>query len=96
MRLQNRLDEADIAIQASMERLKEVPVQLKAAQDAFSQKTAQYNAGIADIAELTNVSYLLYSAEASQVQARTDLLHTLLEKAVTNNTLTDFINRFNH
>ena len=74
--------------------MKEIPVQLKAAQDAFSQKTAQYNAGLVNIAELTDVSYLLFSAETDQVGATTDLLNTLLQKAITNNTLNDFLNQF--
>ncbi len=92
--LQNQLQQADVDIQAALDRMKEIPVQLKAAQDAFSQKTAQYNAGLANIAELTDVSYLLFSAEIDQVGGTTDLLNTLLQKAITNNTLSIFLNQF--
>ena len=92
--LESQLQQADIAIQAAVNKLREIPVQLKAAQDAFSQKEAQYNAGLVNIAELTNVSYLLYSAETDQVSAQTDLFVTLLQKAITNNTLNNFISQF--
>src|ERR1017187_341772 len=92
--LETQLQQADIDIQAALDRVKEIPIQLKAAQDAFSQKTAQYDAGLVNIVELTNVSYLLYSAESDQVSAKTDLLNTMLQKAVTNNSLTIFLNQF--
>ena len=93
--LENQLQQADIDIQAALDRVKEIPIQLKAAQDAFAQKTAQYDAGLINIVELTNVSYLLNSAETDMVTAKTDLLNTLLHKAVTNNSLNIFINQFN-
>jgi len=94
--LESQMQQADVDILAALDRLKEVPIQLKAAQDAFSQKSAQYNAGLVNIAELTDVSYLLFSAETDQVGAKTDLLNTLLQKAITNNTLTIFLNQFNY
>jgi len=92
--LENQLQQADIAIQAAIDREKEIPLQLKAAQDAFSQKSAQYDAGFANISELTDASYLLYKAETDEVESLSDLLNTLLQKAVTNNTLNSFLNSF--
>ena len=92
--LSNQLNQSDIAIKASLDKIKEIPVLLKASQDAYSQKLAQYNAGLINIVELTNVSYLLYSAETDEVEARSELLNTLLQKAVTNNTLNTFLNTF--
>ena len=92
--LTNQLNQSDIAIQASIDKLKEIPVQLKASRDAYAQKFAQYNAGLINIVELTNVSYLLYSAETDEVEARSELLNTLLRKAVTNNTLNSFLSKF--
>jgi len=92
--LSTQLDQSDIAIQASLDKLREIPVQLKASQDAFAQKLAQYNSGLATIVELTNVSYLLFSAETDEIEARSELLNTLLQKAVTNNTLNSFISHF--
>jgi len=92
--LQNQLQQADIAIESVLEREREIPIQLQAAQNAFSQKLAQYNAGIANIAELTDASYLLYRAETDAVEIQSDLLNTLLLKAVANNTLNTFLSNF--
>ena len=92
--LSTQLNQADIAIQASLDKLKEIPVQLKASQDAYAQKLAQYNSGLINIVELTDVSYLLYRAETDEVEARSELLNTLLQKAVTNNTLNSFLSHF--
>ena len=77
-----------------LRREKEIPLQLKAAQDAFAQKSAQYNAGLANITELTEASYLLYKAETDEVEASSNLLNTLLQKSVTNNTLNTFLANF--
>ena len=92
--LQNQLQQADIAIQSVLDREREIPIQLKAAREAFSQKSAQYNAGIANIAELTDASYLLYRAETNAVEIQSDLLNTLLQKAAANNTLNTFLSNF--
>ncbi len=92
--LNNQLQQADIAIQAVLNRAREIPIQLRAAQNAFSQKSAQYNAGIANIAELTDASYLLYRAETDAVEIQSDLLNTLLQKAIANNTLNTFLSNF--
>jgi len=92
--LSTQLDQSDIAIQASLDKLREIPVQLKASRDAYAQKLAQYDSGLVTIVELTNVSYLLFSAETDEIDARSELLNTLLQKALTNNTLNSFISHF--
>jgi len=92
--LEHQLQQADIAIQAVMEREREIPRLLSAAQNVFAQKSAQYNAGIANITELEEASYLLYKAEIDEVELLPDLLNTLLNKAVTNNTLNAFLTNF--
>ena len=92
--LTNQLNQSDISIKASLDKIREIPVQLRASRDAYAQKLALYNSGLVNIAELTNVSYLLYSAETDEVEARSELLNTLLQKAVTNNTLNLFISHF--
>ena len=92
--LTNQLNQADIAIKASLDKIKEIPVQLKASREAYAQKLAQYNAGLVNITDITNVSYLLYQSETDNVEAQSELMNTLLQKAVTNNTLNSFLNNF--
>ena len=43
---------------------------------------------------LTDASYLLYTAETDAVEIQSDLLNTLLQKAVANNTLNTFLSNF--
>lgn len=85
---------SDIAIRAALAKINEIPAQLKASREAYSQKLAQYNAGLINVVELTNVAYLLYRAETDQLDAQSELLNTLLQKAATNNTLNAFITNF--
>lgn len=92
--LASQVRQSDIAIGAALDKISEIPAQLKASREAYSQKLAQYNAGLINVMELTNVSYLLYSAETDELDARSDLLNTLLQKAVTNNTLNAFLSHF--
>ena len=92
--LSAQLNQSDIAIQSSLSKIREIPVLLKASRDAYSQKLAQYSSGLVDIVALTDVAYLLFGAETSEIEARAELLDTLLQKAVTNNTLNAFISNF--
>jgi outer membrane protein TolC len=90
----SQLQQADTAIQAAIDRSREVPVLLNAAQSVYSQKLAQYNAGLANITDLTEASYLLFKAETDQDEVLPFLLNALLDKAVTNNTLSTFLANF--
>ena len=92
--LKNQLQQANIAIQSATEREKEIPIQLKAAQDAFAQKSAQYDAGLANITDLTDATYLLYKAETDEAELLPNLLDALLEKSAANNTLNTFLANF--
>ena len=92
--LESQLKQADIDIQAAVDRAREIPLLLSAAQNVYAQKLAQYNAGLANITDLTDASYLLYKAETDQSEVLPFLLNTLLLKAVANNTLTAFLSNF--
>jgi len=92
--LESQLKQADIAIQAAIDRAREIPLLLSAAQNVYAQKLAQYNAGLANITDLTDASYLLYKAETDQSEVLPFLLSTLLQKAVANNTLNTFLANF--
>ena len=92
--LESQLRQADVAIQAAIDRGKEIPLLLNAAQNVYSQKLAQYNAGLANITDLTDASYLLYKAETDESEVLPFLLNTLLLKAVANNTLNTFLANF--
>jgi outer membrane protein TolC len=89
--LQNVNNQADEAIKTSEKNLFEIPVQVKASQDGFDQKTAQYKAGIINLIDLTNASFVLYRAQSDYVQTLSDWLLANLDKAAATNDLDLFI-----
>ena len=50
--------QADASVKVAEKNLLELPVQLQAASDAFEQKVAQYKAGIINLVDLTNASFV--------------------------------------
>jgi len=89
--LRNINNEAEEAIQTSEKNLFEIPVQIKAAEDTYSQKTAQYKAGIINLIDLTNASFVLYRSQSDYVQTLSDWLLANLDKAASTGNLDLFI-----
>jgi outer membrane protein len=89
--LNNVSNQADEAIHTAEKNLFEIPVQIKASQDGYDQKTAQYKAGIINLIDLTNASFVLYRAQSDYVQAVSDWLLANLDKAAATNDLDLFI-----
>jgi len=89
--LQNLGNKADEGIRTAMKNLGEIPIQIRSAQDAFNQKTAQYRAGIINLVDLTNATFVLYRSESAYVQAISDWLLANLDKAAANGGLDTFI-----
>jgi outer membrane protein TolC len=91
LELQNVGNKADEAIRTSTKNLVEVPIQIGAATDAFNQKTAQYKAGIINVVDLTNASFVLYRSQSDYVQTLSDWLLANLDKYSATGTLDQFI-----
>jgi len=89
--LQNVGQKAEEGIQTSLRNLDEIPIQIKSAQDAYNQKTAQYRAGIINLVDLTNASFVLYRSQSEYVQTVSDWLLSNLDKAAANGNLDLFI-----
>jgi len=90
--LQNVGNKADQAIRTALQNLREVPIQIGAAQDAYNQKTAQYKAGIINLVDLTNASFVLYRSQSDYVQTLSDWLLANLDKSASSGNLDQFIN----
>ena len=84
-------NKADVAIRTALKNLAEVPIQIGAAQDAFDQKTAQYKAGIINLVDLTDASFVLYRSQSDYVQTLSDWLLANLDKAASAGNLDLFI-----
>lgn len=85
------LNQADAALQTSDLNLMELPSQLKAAQDIYQQKMAQYKAGIISLIDLTNASFVLYRSQTDYLDVVTDWYLAQLGKAAYAGTLEQFI-----
>jgi outer membrane protein TolC len=89
--LQNVGNKAEEGIRTALRNLNEIPIQIRSAQDAYAQKTAQYRAGIINLVDLTNASFVLYRSQSEYVQSVSDWLLSNLDKAGANGNLDLFI-----
>ncbi len=91
MALKNSALQADNTIRVSEKNLQELPVQLTAAQATYSQKIAQYRAGIINVVDLTNAAYVLYRSMNDYAETLGDWYLAQLDKAVSSGNLDTFI-----
>jgi len=77
--------QADVEMETALSRLKEIPNQLKAANDGYRQKLSLYKNGLTDIVELDAALNILYRAETDYMQAKYDYSNALFQKAITEN-----------
>ena len=89
--LQNAALQAINTIRVSEKNLQELPVQLAAAQDTYSQKIAQYRAGIINVVDLTNAAYVLYRSMNDYAETLGDWYLSQLDNAVASGHLDAFI-----
>jgi outer membrane protein TolC len=81
------------AIRAADNNLREIPVQIQAATDAYNQKVAQYKAGLINLVDLTDASYVLYSAQISYTETLNNWFTASLDRATATGNLDQFIQR---
>jgi outer membrane protein, adhesin transport system len=77
--------QADVEMQTALNRLKEIPNQLKAANDSYRQNLSLYRNGLSDIITLDAALNILYRAETDYMQAKYDYSNALFRKAITEN-----------
>ncbi len=83
--LQNANLQASVNLSTAIARFNEIPVQLGAATDAYRQVLTQYNAGLANIIDLTNAFNLLYRAQTESINIREGVWRAIVEKAYAGN-----------
>jgi outer membrane protein TolC len=89
--LQTASLQADNSLRTTQSNLSELPVQLLAAQDTYSQKLAQYKAGIISLVDLTNASFVLYRSQTDYIETLGDWYLAQLDKAASTGNLIQFI-----
>ena len=83
--------QAENAIQTARANLLEIPNQILAAQETYSQKLAQYKSGLISLNDLRNAALLVYRAQSDEVDFQTDWFTSQLERAAATGNLDAFI-----
>jgi outer membrane protein TolC len=89
--LRNQALQADESMRIASENLTELPLQLKAATDAYNQKLAQYKAGVINLVDLANASFELFAAQSDYITTINEWLTASLDKAAAAGQLDQFI-----
>lgn len=93
--LHNASEQADNSLKMTLANLLEIPVQLQSAKETYSQKLAQYRAGIISLIDLTNASFVLYRSQTDYIETLNDWYLAQLSKAASTGNLTQFIQTLN-
>ncbi|HTQ28114.1 MAG TPA: TolC family protein [Puia sp.] len=92
--LVNQLVLSDSKIRNAMANYAEAPTQVKAATDAYTQKTVMYKNGLSTIVDVTQALYTLNRAETDRDVAYSNVWQALLLKAAAVGDFGIFINQF--
>lgn len=83
--LDNANLQAQVDLNAAVAKFNEIPVQLSAALDAYRQRLTQYNAGLANIIDLTDAFYVLNRAQTDMIQAKDAVWRAVVQRAYAGN-----------
>lgn len=92
--LNKLLQQANGTYSSTLERLRELPVLLGSARQAFDQQMALYRAGLNTLIDVTNAQYALQQAETNYVLTQDELLQLLCIRAGLNGQLDNFLQNF--
>jgi adhesin transport system outer membrane protein len=84
--------QADVEMQTALNRLKEIPNQLNAANGSYRQQLSLYRNGLSNIVDLDAALNILYRAETDYMQAKYDYSNALFQKAITENQVNTILN----
>ncbi len=85
---------AETRISSALKNYNEVPVEVRAASDAYTQKFTLYKNGMANIVDFTQALYVLNRAEVDKDIASNNVWQALLYKAAATGDFGIFINNF--
>ncbi|HEY4323310.1 MAG TPA: TolC family protein [Mucilaginibacter sp.] len=85
-------NQADVEMQTALNRLQEIPNQLKAANASYRQQLSLYRNGLSNIVDLDAALNILYRAETDYMQAKYAYTNALFQKAITENQVNTILN----
>lgn len=89
------INQSEVDLSVSRERLLEIPQQLSAAQAAYRQKFSLYKNGLTNIVDLNAALFLLYRAEIDFTNAQFTYCEALFRQAVNENSVEELLNILN-
>ncbi len=92
--LNTMLQQANSTYASTVEKLKEIPVQLYSARQAYGQQMALYRSGLNTLIDVTNAQYVLLQTETSYVNMQDELLQLLYIRAGLGGQLDTFLQNF--
>jgi outer membrane protein TolC len=92
--LTNQLQQGNKQLANALQKYREVPIQLKAAGDAYEQKKTLYSNGLTTIVDVTQTLYNLNRAETDKDLAGNTVWQALLYMAASSGNFNLFINQF--
>ena len=92
--LNQMVQQANARYLTTLEKLKEIPVQLYSARQAYGQQVALYRSGLNTLIEVTNAQYALLQAETIYVITQDELLQLLYIRAGLGGRLDIFLQNF--
>lgn len=95
LHIESELERARLRYNAALEAARQAPIQLKAAQDAYAQARARYEAGLTSVLELTQTFALLNRAEVDASFARGNVWRAIIQFAAASGNLSIFTNNLN-
>ena len=88
------MQQANATYATTLEKLKEIPVQLYSARQAYGQQVALYRSGLNTLIDVTNSQYALLQAETNYVITQDELLQLLYIRAGLGGQLDNFLQNF--
>ncbi len=88
-------NQADVELNTALQRLQEIPNQLKSANAGYRQNLSLYRNGLINIIELNAALNILYRAETDYAQAKYAYTNALFQKAITDNQVGAVLNLLN-
>lgn len=84
--------QADVELNTAADRLREIPIQLQAAEAAYRRNFSLYKNGLTDIVELDAALNILFRAETDYINAQNSYCWALFQKAIAQNQVSSLLN----
>ncbi len=95
LRIESEVERTKFRYHAAIETARQAPIQLRAAQDAYAQAKARYDAGLNSILELTQTFALLNRAEVDESMAKGNVWRAVIQYAAASGNMDIVTNNLN-